>query len=87
VLYGALTDSLGNKHEMTQYFVKDDTNSWKMHVLVNGRNPATREKTDPVSAQITFDSYGAVEAITGSEGLAVANRTLTLGGVGTCQGD
>ncbi|MEE3505293.1 MULTISPECIES: flagellar hook-basal body complex protein [unclassified Pseudomonas] len=73
-------DSLGNKHEMTQYFVKDDTNSWKMHVLVNGRNPANPEKADPVSAQIIFDSYGSVQSMTGSQGLAVANRTLTLEG-------
>lgn len=73
-------DSLGNQHEMTQYFVKDDTNSWKMHVLVNGRNPADPEKTAPASAQITFDSYGSVQSMTGSQGLAVANRTLTLEG-------
>jgi flagellar hook protein FlgE len=73
-------DSLGNQHEMTQYFVKDDTNSWKMHVLINGRNPAAPEKTDPASAQITFDSYGSVQSMTGSQDLTVANRTLSLEG-------
>jgi flagellar hook protein FlgE len=71
-------DSLGNQHEMNQYFVKDGTNSWKMHVLINGRNPAAPEKTDPVSVSIKFDSYGAVQSMVDSDGLMLENRTLTL---------
>lgn len=71
-------DSLGNQHELNQYFVKDNTNSWKMHVLINGRNPMDPEKTDPASASITFDAYGAVQSMAGSDGLLVAGRTLTL---------
>ncbi len=39
-------DEQGNAHVMTQYFVKTGTaNTWQMHVLVDGRNPA-----DPVNS-------------------------------------
>jgi flagellar hook protein FlgE len=73
-----LFDSLGNQHEMSQYFVKDDTNSWRMHLLVNGRNPITPDSTQPLSAAITFKSDGTVQAITTDDGLEVANGMVTL---------
>jgi len=71
-------DSLGNKHELAQYFVKDDTNSWTAHILIDGRNPADPGRTDPVSVNMSFDAYGALASITGSDGLTVANKTATL---------
>jgi flagellar hook protein FlgE len=73
-------DSLGNQHEMTQYFVKDDTNSWKMHVLVNGRNPMTPGSSQPASASLTFNSDGSIRSITGGEGLSVENNSVTVTG-------
>lgn len=73
-----LYDSLGNQHEMTQYFVKDQTNSWKMHVLVNGRNPSMPSSTDPVSASLTFNADGSIQSITGSAGLSVENNSVKL---------
>ncbi|WP_297834681.1 flagellar hook protein FlgE [Pseudomonas sp.] len=75
-----LFDSLGNQHEMTQYFVKDDTNSWKMHVLVNGRNPTTPNSSQPASASVRFNSDGSIQSIAGGEGLSLENNSLTLTG-------
>ena len=51
-------DSLGNGHPMTQYFVKDGSNSWKMHVLVDGLNPQDPTRKDPVTASLLFASRG-----------------------------
>ncbi|GMQ45789.1 flagellar hook protein FlgE [Vibrio sp. 10N] len=31
-------DSLGNSHTVSQYFVKTDSNEWKVHVLVDGKS-------------------------------------------------
>lgn len=71
-------DSQGNKHEMNQYFVKDDTNSWQMHVLVNGRNPADPNSTAPLTAQIKFNTDGSLQAMTADDGLQVVNNAVTL---------
>ncbi len=73
-----LFDSLGNQHEMTQYFAKDDTNSWRMYLLINGRNPTTPESVEPLSAAVSFKSDGTVQAITTDEGLEVADGIVTL---------
>ncbi|OQR26963.1 flagellar biosynthesis protein FlgE [Pseudomonas sp. Bc-h] len=71
-------DSLGNQHQMTQYFVKDGSNSWKMHVLVDGRNPQNPERTDPVTASMLFDARGNLQSLVGGKGLVGANQKLTL---------
>ncbi|MDB5979395.1 MAG: flagellar hook protein FlgE [Pseudomonas sp.] len=73
-----LFDSLGNQHEITQYFVKDDTNSWRMHLLVNGRNPMTPASTEPLSAAITFKSDGTLQSINADDGLEVSSGIVTL---------
>lgn len=73
-------DSLGNRHELDQYFVEDGNNSWKLHVLVNGRNPADPSRTDPLTASVVFDSSGRVQSMVGGPGLAASNGKLTLAG-------
>ncbi|MCI3944761.1 hypothetical protein K0038_01788 [Pseudomonas syringae] len=69
-------DSQGNAHELKQYFVKDGTNSWRMHVLIDGRNPQTPDSTTPLTANIVFDSHGSVTSMTGSPGLNSSNGNL-----------
>jgi flagellar hook protein FlgE len=73
-------DSLGNDHAMTQYFVKDGSNSWKMHVLVDGVNPQDPTRTDPVTASMLFDSRGELQSLVGGAGLVASSQTLTLTG-------
>ncbi|HEY0288157.1 MAG TPA: flagellar hook protein FlgE [Pseudomonas sp.] len=73
-------DSLGGRHELDQYFVKDGSNSWKLHVLVNGRNPADPASTEPLTASVVFDSSGAVQSLVGGAGLTENNGKLTLEG-------
>lgn len=73
-------DSLGNRHELDQYFVKDGNNSWKLHVLVNGRHPADPSRTDPLTASVVFDSNGGVQSLVGGPGLAASNGKLTVAG-------
>lgn len=65
----AIFDSQGNRHEMKQYFVKDGVNSWRVHVLVNDRNPLTPESGEPLTANVTFNADGSVRSLTGSPGL------------------
>ena len=77
--YG-LFDSLGSRHEMTQYFVKDGSNSWKMHTLIDGRNPQDPSSTAPLTASMLFDSGGSLQSLIGSQWLTAANNTLTLEG-------
>jgi flagellar hook protein FlgE len=77
--YGVF-DSLGMRHEMTQYFVKDGSNSWKMHTLIDGRNPQDPASTAPSTASMLFDSGGSLQSLTGSQWLTVASNTLTLSG-------
>jgi flagellar hook protein FlgE len=73
-------DSLGGRHELTQYFVKDGSNSWKMHTLIDGRNPQDPARTDPLTASMLFDASGSLRSLLGSPGLTAANNTLTLSG-------
>ncbi|MGA3683653.1 flagellar hook protein FlgE [Pseudomonas graminis] len=77
--YGVF-DSLGMRHEMTQYFVKDGSNSWKMHTLIDGRNPQDPTSTAPSTASMLFDSGGSLQSLIGSQWLTAANNTLTLEG-------
>ncbi|MCO8163431.1 flagellar hook protein FlgE [Pseudomonas sp. 21LCFQ010] len=73
-----LHDSLGNPHELQQYFVKDGINSWKMHVLVNGRNPANPHSADPLTASLLFDANGTLASVTGGLGLELDRDALVL---------
>lgn len=77
--YGVF-DSLGNRHEMTTHFVKDGSNSWKMHLLMDGRNPQDPERTDPLTASMLFNANGTMQSLVGGPGLAASNGTLTLSG-------
>jgi flagellar hook protein FlgE len=67
--HNTVFDSQGNKHTMTQYFVKDGANSWQMHVLIDERNPLAPETAKPLTANIVFNSDGSLRSITGSQGL------------------
>jgi flagellar hook protein FlgE len=71
-------DSQGNKHEMNQYFVKDDTNSWKMHLLINGRNPMDPTSAAPLTTQIKFNADGTFQAMMAGDGLELVNDAVTL---------
>jgi len=54
-------DTQGNSHVMTQYFVKNAppaTNSWTMHVLVDGVNPSDPSSTQPFSYEMNFNAAG-----------------------------
>ncbi|MFK3970466.1 flagellar hook protein FlgE [Pseudomonas sp. NPDC087358] len=73
-------DSLGNHHEMTQYFVKDGSNSWQMHLLIDGRNPQDPDRTEPLTASVLFNADGSLRSVTAGPGLIAANNTLTLSG-------
>lgn len=77
--YGVF-DSLGNRHELTQYFVKDGNNSWKMHLLIDGHNPQDPESTDPLTASMLFNSNGSMQSLVAGPGLIGSNGTLTLDG-------
>lgn len=74
----SIHDSLGNPHELQQYFVKDGINSWKMHVLVNGRNPADPQSTDPLTASLLFNANGSLASVTGGPGLTLDRDALVL---------
>lgn len=80
VFTSTVFDSLGNAHPMAQYFVKDGSNSWKMHVLVDGLNPQDPSRKDPVTASMLFDSRGNLQSLVGGAGLVGASQTLTLTG-------
>ncbi|KPZ28449.1 flagellar hook-basal body complex protein [Pseudomonas coronafaciens] len=69
-------DSQGNMHELKQYFVKDGTNSWRMHVLIDDRNSQQPESKAPLTANIVFDTHGSVVSLTGSTGLDSSNGNL-----------
>ncbi len=54
-------DAQGNPHVMTQYFVKNAppaSNSWVMHVLIDGVNPRTPSSTQPFSYNVNFNPAG-----------------------------
>jgi flagellar hook protein FlgE len=66
-----ITDSLGNSHEMTQYFVRQDdmgglySNRWAMHVLIDGRNvgsPDTNGAPTLAGFDLVFDSSGQLNS-------------------------
>ena len=56
-------DAQGNAHSFTQYFVKTGANTWDVKILVDGRNPLDPTNTTPLSATVTFDSSGKMQAI------------------------
>ncbi|AIS16297.1 flagellar hook protein FlgE [Pseudomonas rhizosphaerae] len=53
-------DSLGNAHQMNQYFVKDAANSWTMRTTIDGRNPADPSLTTPLVNKLDFGSDGSL---------------------------
>lgn len=54
-------DSLGNAHQMNQYFVKDATaNSWTMQTTIDGLNPTDPSSTAPLVNTLTFKSDGSL---------------------------
>ncbi|MBB3104999.1 flagellar hook protein FlgE [Azomonas macrocytogenes] len=59
-------DSQGNSHTLSQYFVKDGSNSWAMFVTVDGRNPSDPTSTTPAMASVTFDSSGNLNLVSPS---------------------
>ncbi len=69
VFSSVIFDSQGKQHELNQYFVKDGTNSWQMHVLVNDRNPLNPESKEPLTANAVFNADGSLRSLTGSPGL------------------
>ena len=73
-------DSQGNEHELKQYFVKDGINSWRMHLLINDRNPMDAQRTEPYTASFLFNADGTISSMTGGPGLQLDNQTLTLTG-------
>lgn len=75
-----LYDSLGNRHELTQHYVKHGSNSWRLNVLVNGRNPQDPSSTEPMSASLLFGSDGSLLSLTGAQGLVASEGKLTLQG-------
>ncbi|MEL7938085.1 flagellar hook protein FlgE [Pseudomonas delhiensis] len=73
-------DSQGNSHTMTNYFVKDSSNNWTMHTLVDGRSPTDPTSTTPLDSQLSFNSAGQLTGVT-STGMTVnADNTMTLTG-------
>lgn len=73
-------DSQGNSHTMTNYFVKDSSNNWTMHTLVDGRSPTDPTSTTPLTSQLSFNSAGQLTGIS-STGMTVnADKTMTLTG-------
>lgn len=73
-------DGQGNKHRLSQYYVKDGNNSWSLHMLVNGRNPIDPDRADPVTANMVFSSDGSLRSIFAGDGLAAQDGKLTLNG-------
>lgn len=65
----AIFDSQGKQHELKQFYVKDGVNSWRMHVLVDNRNPQSPESKEPLTANMVFNSNGTLRSLTGSPGL------------------
>ncbi|RRV34819.1 flagellar hook protein FlgE [Stutzerimonas stutzeri] len=74
----SLYDSQGNEHTMTQYFVKEASNEWSMHVLIDGRNPGDPASTDPYQASLSFDTSGRLQASASNDFTVNADGTITL---------
>ena len=73
-------DTQGNEHQLRQFFVKDGTNSWRMHLLINDRNPMDPQRTEPYTASFMFNADGSLSSMAGGPGLQLDNQTLTLTG-------
>lgn len=77
VFANAIFDGQGNQHELKKYFVKDGTNSWRMHVLINDRNPQSPESTEPMTANVVFNRDGSLKSLVGMPGMT-GNGTDSL---------
>src|SRR5690606_30523888 len=53
-------DSLGNSHQLTQYFIKTDplTNTWAVHYRLDGN--VEPDGSPPVTKTLQFDAGGAL---------------------------
>lgn len=80
VFSSRIFDSQGNEHQLKQYFVKDGINSWRMHLLVNDRNPMDAQRTEPYTASFLFNADGSLSSMAAGSGLQLDNQTLTLTG-------
>lgn len=56
-------DSQGNAHVLTQYFVKTDANTWRMNLLIDGRNPADPTSETPYHMALGFSSGGKLSGV------------------------
>jgi len=61
-------DSLGNGHNLDVYFRKSGENAWEFNVLVAGEelNPPVAGNSQVGTGTLTFDSNGALTAVTGN---------------------
>jgi len=64
----AITDSLGNRHTLTEYFVRQDDwggtnpNRWKVYVLIDGENVGNNDTNDmPAEFDLAFDTNGQLD--------------------------
>lgn len=64
-------DAQGNAHVLTQYFVKTSPNTWNMHILIDGVDPADPTSTTPLTEVLEFD--GAGKLTTNTTGFEIAN--------------
>jgi len=69
----AITDSLGNTHTLTEYFVRQDDlggtnpNRWNLYVLIDGKNVGNDDTNGiPTLARfdLAFDSNGQLDTVT-----------------------
>ncbi|MGS0940435.1 flagellar hook protein FlgE [Pseudomonas luteola] len=74
----SLYDTQGNEHTMTQYFVKNDTNSWSMYVTIDGRNPSDPTSTTPASATMSFTPSGTLASLTSDNFSVDENNVMTM---------
>ena len=68
-------DSLGNSHQVTQYFIKREAvngeSTWEVQYFMNGKvvgqpDPASPKETIPTSNMLTFNKAGQMVSPTGS---------------------
>lgn len=64
-------DSQGNAHVLTQYFIKTDSNQWRMNILIDGRNPANPGSEEPYGMDLVFTKDGKLDSISPVSGAAI----------------
>jgi len=73
-----LFDGQGNKHHLTQYFVKTGQGQWQMKTLIDGRSPTDPASTEPASVSLEFDPSGRLDTskLAASGGISVGQGGL-----------